>query len=217
MTTDKAAIAKTTARILLDTQAVHFNVHQPFVLTSGRKSPVYVDCRRLIAFPRERAQLMDFAVEVLAGGKKFDVIAGGETAGIAYAAWVAERMQKPMVYVRKKPKGFGRLNQIEGAFEHGEGKNVLLVEDLASEGSSKALFVDVLRAAGAKVTDIFVIFYYDIFASAPEGFKKMGIDLHYLATWWDVLACAREEKRFDAATLDGVEAFLKNPETWQAA
>lgn len=214
---DKGTIAKKTAGFLLDTGAVHFNVEKPFVLTSGRQSPVYVDCRRPISFPAERAQLMDFAVEILADTRAFDMIAGGETAGIAYAAWLAERLEKPMLYLRKRPKGFGRLNQIEGAFENGEGKRVLLVEDLASEGSSKALFVEILRAAGAVVSDIFVIFYYDIFSSAPAGFKKLGVNLHYLATWWDVLACAREEKRFDAATLDGVEAFLKNPEEWRAA
>lgn len=217
---DKKEIARKTAALLLDTGAIHFNVQKPFVLTSGRQSPVYVDCRRPISFPQARAQLMDFAVEVLrrdCPGRDFDVIAGGETAGIAYAAWIAERLEKPMVYLRKKPKGFGRLNQVEGAFEDGAGKNALLVEDLASEGGSKALFVEILRAAGATVTDIFVIFYYDIFPSAPAAFRRLGVNLHYLATWWDVLACAREEGRFDAATLDGVEAFLKNPETWQAA
>src|SRR5207302_3989813 len=112
---DKAFIAETTAKMLLEVKAVLFFQDKPFVFTSGWASPVYIDCRKLIFYPRIRSQLVDFAAATLArdvGFEQFDVIAGGETAGIPYAAWIAERLALPMQYVRKKPKGFGRNAQI---------------------------------------------------------------------------------------------------------
>ena len=101
-------IARLTARMLLEIKAVHFNADEPFVLASGKPSPTYIDCRKLISFPRIRSTLMDFlTVTVMrnAGFEAFDNVAGGETAGIPFGAWVAERMALPMTYVRKKPKG----------------------------------------------------------------------------------------------------------------
>ena len=114
---DRAFIAETTAKMLLEVKAVLFSEDKPFIFTSGWASPVYIDCRKLIFYPRIRAQLVDFACATLArdaGFEQFDVVAGGETAGIPYAAWIAERLGLPMLYVRKKPKGFGRNAQIEG-------------------------------------------------------------------------------------------------------
>ena len=104
------ATAQLTADILLEIQAVHIRPDEPFTFTSGRLSPVYVDCRKIISFPRARAKLMEMAVERVcrdAGHEAFDVVAGGETAGIPFAAWVSERLGLPMTYIRKKPKGFG--------------------------------------------------------------------------------------------------------------
>ena len=111
-------IARLSARMLLEIRAVDFNAAQPFTYASGLKGPTYVDCRRIISFPRVRATLMDFMAATVmrdAGFEAFDVVAGGETAGIPFAAWIAERLGLPMLYVRKKPKGFGRNAQIEGA------------------------------------------------------------------------------------------------------
>ena len=108
---DASEIARLSARMLLEIQAVHFNAEDPFTLASGLPSPTYVDCRKLISYPRIRSTLMDFmTVTVMrnAGLEAFDNIAGGETAGIPFSALVAERMALPMTYVRKKPKGYGR-------------------------------------------------------------------------------------------------------------
>src|SRR5436853_2829546 len=112
--TDAAGI---TARILLETASVLFRPEDPFTFTSGLRSPVYIDCRRLISFPRARRKLMDLAAELIerhSGFESLDAIAGGETAGIPFAAWIADRLSLPMLYVRKQPKGFGRNAQIEG-------------------------------------------------------------------------------------------------------
>ena len=143
-------MARLTAQMLWEIDAVHFMRDAPFKLASGLLSPVYIDCRKLISYPRIRSTLMDFlTVTVMrnAGFEAFDNIAGGETAGIPFAALVAERMALPMTYVRKKPKGYGRNARIEGAMS--EGERVLLVEDLTTDGGSKLSFVDAIRETGA--------------------------------------------------------------------
>ncbi|MBD0866383.1 MAG: orotate phosphoribosyltransferase, partial [Rhodobacteraceae bacterium] len=142
-------MARLTARMLLEIQAVHMNVEEPFTLSSGLPSPVYIDCRKLISFPRIRSTLMDFMAVIVmrsAGFEAFDTIAGGETAGIPFAALIAERLALPMTYVRKKPKGYGRNARIEG--QMGKGDRVLLVEDLTTDGGSKLSFVNAIRETG---------------------------------------------------------------------
>ncbi|MDO9637776.1 MAG: orotate phosphoribosyltransferase [Pseudotabrizicola sp.] len=211
-------IARLTARALLEIKAVHFNAETPFTLASGLPSPTYIDCRKLISYPRIRSMLMDFmAVTVMrdAGFEAFDNIAGGETAGIPFAALVAERLALPMTYVRKKPKGYGRNARIEGVMH--EGQRVLLVEDLTTDGGSKLSFVDAIRETGATCAHTAVIFSYGIFEGTTERLAEHGVALHHLCTWWDVLAEARDQASFDANTLTEVEAFLKAPRAWQDA
>lgn len=211
-------IARLSAGMLLDIEAVHFNAREPYTYASGLQGPTYIDCRKLISFPRIRATLMDFlTVTVMrnAGLESFDNIAGGETAGIPFAALVAERMALPMTYVRKKPKGYGRNARIEGAMS--EGQRVLLVEDLTTDGGSKISFVDAIRDTGASCAHTAVIFYYDIFPETTKTLGDHGVTLHHLCTWWDVLAEARRRGAFDTETLDEVESFLKAPRAWQEA
>ena len=210
--------ARATARCLLQIEAVLFRPEDPFVFTSGRASPVYVDCRKIIAFPRARAALMDLAVQRLqeaCGFEAFDVIAGGETAGIPFAAWIAERLGLPMAYVRKKPKGFGRNARIEGLIRPGD--RALLVEDLATDGGSKLGFVEGLREAEAQVAHSFVIFHYGIFPEGIARLKEAGVSLHALATWWDALAAAEELGYLEAGGIAKVRAFLEDPDGWSAA
>ena len=214
----QAEISRLTARMLLEVRAVHFNAAEPFTLASGLKAPTYVDCRRLISFPRVRGALMDFlAATVLrdAGFEVFDSVAGGETAGIPFAALIAERLGLPMTYVRKKPKGYGRNARIEGVMEPGQ--RVLLVEDLTTDGGSKLSFVDAIRETGADCAHTAVIFSYGIFPGTTDRLAQHGVTLHALCTWWDVLAEARAQNAFDTDTLAGVEAFLNDPRAWQAA
>jgi orotate phosphoribosyltransferase len=215
---DQAAIAELTARMLLEVKAVLFFQDKPFIFTSGWASPVYIDCRKLIFYPRIRAQLVEFAAVTLArdaGFEQFDVIAGGETAGIPYAAWLAERFALPMQYVRKKPKGFGRNAQIEGDVR--EGARTLLVEDLTTDGRSKINFCKALREAGAVVEHVFVNFYYDIFPESRKTLAELGVRLHYLATWWDVLAVVKKGGYLETKQIAEVEKFLHEPAPWSAA
>jgi len=210
--------ALTTARILLEIKAVNFRPAEPYTFTSGWKSPVYIDCRRIIFFPRARAKICELAVEKIGrhvGYESIEAVAGGETAGIPFAAWIADRMLAPMAYVRKHPKGFGRNALIEGDVP--EGKRTLLVEDLTTDGQSKIRFATALRDAGAIVNHAFVVFFYGVFPGSFETLARMGITLHHLATWWDVLEACRDRPYFDEAALGEVRRFLENPVAWSAA
>lgn len=211
----KDFIAEQTAKMLLEINAVHFRSDEPYILTSGLASPVYIDCRKLISYPRIRNALMDFACSILlrdAGYEQFDIIAGGETAGIPFAAFISERLGLPMVYIRKKPKGFGKDALIEGDFN--EGDKIALIEDLTTDGGSKLKFAKAIKDAGGVVNHAFAIFYYDIFTDTPEKMKKEGVTLHHLATWWDVLKECKATKKFDDKTLETVEKFLNAPLDW---
>lgn len=214
---EPSEIARLTARMLLEIKAVHFNSAEPFIFASGLPSPTYIDCRKLISYPRIRSTLMDFLTATVlrnAGFEAFDNIAGGETAGIPFAALVAERMGLPMTYVRKKPKGYGRGARIEGDML--EGERVLLVEDLTTDGGSKLSFVDAIRETGATCGHTAVIFYYGIFPETEKTLGDHGVQLHSLCTWWDVLAEAKNNSSFDVKTLDQVELFLNDPRKWQS-
>jgi len=214
----KEEMAELTAKMLLEVDAVRFMADKPFIYTSGWASPVYTDCRRLISFPRVRETLVDFGVATIereVGFEQFDAVAGGETAGIPFAAWMADRLMLPMQYVRKKPKGFGRNAQIEGHIE--EGDRVLLVEDMTTDGRSKVNFCKALRGAGAAVDHVFVFFFYDIFPEGKKILGDLGVTLHALATWWDVLDVAKRSGKFDKAKLKEVEKFMKDPGAWSKA
>jgi orotate phosphoribosyltransferase len=217
-TPGEEAAAKDTARILLDIGAVNFRPEEPYILTSGRASPVYIDCRRIIAFPAERRRIIKHAVDAIASAgsaKPIEAVAGGETAGIPYAAWIAESMDRPMLYVRKEPKGFGRMSQIEGHMK--EGCHTLLVEDLATDGGSKINFVNAIRQAEGTVDRVFVVFYYGIFPEALDTLEELDVKLIWLATWADVIAAAAEGKYFDDAKIAEVRAYLDDPHGWSAA
>ena len=208
-------VAELTARMLFEIEAVHFMTEKPFIFTSGKASPVYIDCRKIISFPRVRSTLMDFGAAKLAqdiGFEQFDAVAGGETAGIPFAAFIAERLNLPMQYVRKKSKGFGRDARIEGDIK--KGQRILLVEDLTTDGGSKLSFAEAIRSAGAEVKHTFVIFYYDIFKDSMKKLNDNDLSLHYLATWWDVLNYAKKTNKFDKKTLFSVEDYLNNPIDW---
>lgn len=206
-----------TAKILLEIAAVNFRPEQPYILTSGWASPVYIDVRKVISFPRARRKICELAAAAICrdvGFESMDAIAGGETAGIPYAAWIADQLALPMLYIRKKPKGFGRNAQIEGHFN--EGDRVVLVEDLASDGASKVNFCKAVREAGARVNHAFVVFFYGVFPGALKTLEEIDVHLHYLANWWDVLEVAEQGRYFDKSALDEVRKFLHDPVQWSA-
>ena len=174
------------ADILLSIGCVNINFKNKFTLTSGKKSPVYVDCRKLVSFPKEREIIInEMSKQIKSKYKNQIVVAGGETAGIPYSSYISQKLKLPMVYIRKKPKGFGKGKIIEGEFKK-KSKSVL-IEDMATDGGSKIHFINSMRKAELSVRDIFVVFFYDIYPSAKANMKKMKVNLNYLASWKDIL------------------------------
>ena len=207
-------MSKEIAKILIDIKSVSFSFNNHFTLTSGLKSPVYVDCRRIISYVKEREFIFKKAINYIKNNNlKYDLLAGGETAGIPYAAFLADKLSRPMIYIRKKPKGFGINKQIEGNFQKND--NTLLIEDLATDGGSKIIFVNALREAGLKVKDIFVIFYYDIFDFASSEISKLDVKIHSLCTWNDIINYIESEKIFNESEILNLKEFLSNPNSWR--
>lgn len=207
-------ISHEVARLLLRAGAVHVSRHQPFVLAAGWASPVYVDVRLLLGEPDLRSAVTALAARYARnafpdGG--FDAVAGAETAGIPFAAWLADALGLKLRYVRKRPLGVGRNAQVEGGPV--EGLRVLLMDDLTTDGASKLNFLRGLRAAGADVTEVLTIFYHDAFPGAGERLAEAGLTLHALATWADVLA-ADDEGRLASEDRAEIERFLADPVAW---
>ncbi len=199
------------AQTLISTRALRVDVAAPFKWTSGILAPIYVDCRVVIGFPDQRRRLVDGLVALIQkniGAENFDVIVGGVTAGIPMASILAERLNKPLAYVRKEPKAHGKGQQVEGADV--AGKRVLLFDELISRGSSVTAFCPALRAAGATLTDLLVMLSYDS-TEVRAAAKDCNVKLHALLTLDEVLA-ATELSDGDRAE---VARFRENPPNWR--
>jgi orotate phosphoribosyltransferase len=206
--------AQSVAAVLLDAGCVKVRTDEPFRLPSGWASPVYMDCRRLISFPAVRRDLVARGLQLLEDKgalKGIASVVGGEARGIALAAWMADALNLPMQYVRKKQAG---QSQIEGLIKPGD--KVLLVDDMMAAGHSKVKFCKALAAAGATVQDLFIIFDYGSFPTS-QLLAPLGVTVHALATWRDVLVVARERGDIDARVLDELEEFLNDPPRWSQA
>ncbi len=174
------------AEILLSIGCVNINFKKPFTLTSGKPSPVYVDCRKLISFPKEREIIINAMTKQIKDKYTKNIyIAGGETAGIPYSSYISQKLKQPMIYIRKQPKGFGKGKLIEGEFK--KYNTSILIEDMATDAGSKLHFIKALRSNKLVVKDIYVAFYYGIYKKAERNLKKMKVNLNYLSTWHDIL------------------------------
>jgi orotate phosphoribosyltransferase len=205
------------AKALIDAGCVQFRIDEPFRLPSGWTSPVYMDCRRLISFPKLRQDLVNAGLRLLKERnclEGLDAIVGAEASGIALAAWIADALKLPLHYVRKKAKGLGPSTQIEGLIERGD--RVLLVDDLMAAGDSKHEFCRALNEVGARIKDIFVVFEYGVFPT-DEVLKPWGVTVHALCNWNDVLEAAKAESLVDDRAIDELQAFLINPVAWSHA
>ncbi|MBI0534484.1 orotate phosphoribosyltransferase [Roseomonas sp. KE2513] len=205
------------ARLLLEGNAVQVSHGQPFILAAGWASPAYIDCRLLIGEPRLRRAAVALAAEAIRAnfaGAPPEAIAGAETAGIPWAAWLAEALDLPLRYVRKRPLGIGRNAQVEGGSV--EGMRVLLVDDLMTDGGSKVAFTRGLRSAGAVVDQALCLFQHGTFPGGAERMEKLGLSLVALANWRDVLD-AGGASALPEADRTVLERFLADPIGWSAA
>jgi len=199
------------AQALIDSGCVSVRTDEPFRLPSGWASPVYMDCRRLISYPAARKALLAQGQALLrqAGALDgVDSVAGGESSGIALAAWLSDALDVPMQYVRKRAAGH---RVIEGVIP--ENGQVLLVDDMMAVGQSKVRFRHALSDVGARVESIFVFFAYDTFPVAAE-LEASDVNVYALATWQDVLEVARELGEFPDRAIAELEGFLQDPVGW---
>lgn len=198
--------------LLWEIEAVRVRPEEPFRLASGQSSPIYINCRRAISEPAFMELFVATARLLLErSGVDFTTIAGGETAGIPYAAYLASGLGKPLVYVRKKAKGYGLASRVEGHVE--KGAKVLLVEDLITDGGSKLGFLDALEAAGGTVADALVVFDRQQGGGATLG--ERDVRLHAVTDRATTLAAGEAAGLLDGAAKRAVEAYFRDPDAWQ--
>ena len=203
------SIAEITAQLLWHHEAIAVNQDDPFRLASGDLAPLYINCRRLISFPQSRDLLIGF-FHFLCRERdiRCDCVAGGETAGIPFGAWLAQRLDKPFIYVRKEPKGYGEGRRLEGVPEG----QVLLVEDLLTDGGSKIGFVEGIREAGCSVSDCLVL--VDREQNGSQKLQQMGVEVHPLVGLSTCLEVGESMAVISDESLAGVRRYLADPAAW---
>jgi orotate phosphoribosyltransferase len=199
------------AEILLFIKAVTINSEKPFKYTSGLLSPVYSDMRLLMSYPGERRRVVDLWLEELKKFSDFDVLAGTSTGGIAPAAWLSDRLGKPMVYIRGKAKGHGKQNQVEGVIE--KGQKAIVIEDLISTGGSSIESVNALKHKGVEVVGISAIFNYTL-PQSKENFTQNDIKINSLTTFPDVVEFAVSQGTLKKAEQTVALDWLEDSKGW---
>ncbi|MFC5588487.1 orotate phosphoribosyltransferase [Sporosarcina soli] len=181
---------KEIAKILLNVGAVELSPHDPFTWASGIESPIYCDNRLTMSDPVGRKKIAQGLADIIRETyPETTVIAGTATAGIPHAAWVADILSLPMVYIRSKAKGHGRSRQIEGKIA--ETDKAVIIEDLISTGGSSLNAADALRSEGIEVTGIVSIFTYEL-QSADEAFASAGLTYNSLTNFGALTEAAQE-------------------------
>ncbi|MHC4322557.1 MAG: orotate phosphoribosyltransferase [Planctomycetota bacterium] len=198
------------ARVLLEKKAVTLNAQDPFTFASGIRSPIYCDNRQMIAYPEEREQIVDAFINK-SQNYDFDIVAGTSTAGIPWASWISDKMNKPMAYIRGTKKGHGAGNQIEGADV--EGNKVLVIEDLISTGGSSFSAVEAVREAGGICVAVVAIFTYD-FQKARRIFKEGDCELLTLTDFSTLVNVVKKDKILTDRELTLALSWNKDPQNW---
>lgn len=200
------------AKALLDIHAVTLNLDQPFTWASGLKSPIYTDNRLTISYPEVRQAIFNGMVEqIKLHFSEADVIAGTATAGIPHAAWVAQNMELPMIYVRTKPKDHGQGKQIEGVLK--EGQKVVVIDDLISTGGSVLNAVRAVNNSGGKVIGVVSVFTYDL-PAAEQNFMANGLKYYSVTDYMTLIKVAKENNQISADHLKSLQEWRKDPLSW---
>lgn len=204
--------SETVAKILLELNAITLNPKKPFRYASGILSPVYTDCRVLMAYPDKRREIRDLYIDTIKkSGVKFEVVAGTATAGIPHAAWIADQLNLPMVYVRGKAKDHGKENLMEGIIK--KGQKVIVIEDLVSTGESAINSVNAVREAGGEISHVFSIVTYGM-KVAEDSFKKNNLQLISLTTFQDVVDEAQKMGYINKEEISTVLDWTSDPPGW---
>ena len=203
---------KQVAKDLLSIKAVTLSPEEPFTWASGIKSPIYCDNRLTISYPEVRKRIAKGIADIIR--EKYpetEVIAGTATAGIPHAAWIAEELNLPMIYVRSKPKDQGRGKQIEGVLA--EGQKVVLIDDLLSTGGSVLKAVDAAKNEGADVLGVCGIFSYQL-SKLDDNFKVYNLLYATLTNYTELIEVAEENDYIEEKQKEILHAWRKDPENW---
>ena len=202
------------AESLLKIKAVKLSLNPPFTWVSGIKSPIYCDNRLFISYVDERRKVVEaFIDKIKQSDLDFDLIAGTATSAIPFAAWIAEKLSLPMVYVRAEKKQHGRGKSVEGVLNKGD--KVIVIEDLISTGKSSVQVVKNLREEGGEVVGVFSIFSYQ-FEKADENFKSVGLNYVSLENISSLLEHAVKTGYLTQEDADIINGFRKDPQNWYA-
>lgn len=205
-------ISEHVAKILLELNAISLNPKKPFRYASNILSPVYTDCRVLMAYPDKRREIRDLYIDAIKkSGVKFDVVAGTATAGIPHAAWIADKLNLPMVYVRGKAKDHGKENLMEGIIK--KGQKAIVIEDLVSTGESAINSVNAVRAAGGQVEHVFSIITYGM-EKARQSFQDNNLKLISLTTFAQVVNVAQEMGQISKEDISTILDWTADPVNW---
>lgn len=203
---------KEIATHLLRIGAVSLEPSAPFTWSSGLKSPIYCDNRLTLAYPHVRSAIADGLVKLIrAHFSDVEAIAGTATAGIPHAAWVSERMNLPMCYVRSQAKSHGKGKQIEGKVETGQ--KIVVVEDLISTGGSSLNAVHALKEAGCDVLGVAAIFTYGL-EKAKQAFAENNVEVHTLTDYDTLIEIAFGIGAVTEQDLATLREWRENPEEW---
>lgn len=207
-----ADFAEELARELLKINAVLLSPNEPFTWVSGWNSPIYCDNRKTLSYPKLRSRIsQEFAKHIQKTAPHVDVISGTSTAGIPHAAWLADRLDKPMAYVRARAKSHGTGNQIEGGVK--KGQSTIVVEDLLSTGTSVNTVVEALEFVGANVLQVVSIFTYS-FDIADRNFQRRDLPVYSLTDYPTMIKVALEEKFIKEKDVALLERWRAEPDTW---
>ncbi|MBR5250360.1 MAG: orotate phosphoribosyltransferase [Bacteroidales bacterium] len=205
-------VEKIVARYLLEIEAVKLNPEHPFTWASGWKSPIYCDNRRILSYPELRTKIAEFLTQsVQENFASAETVAGVATGAIALGTMVADKMQKPFVYVRPKPKDHGMGAQVEGVVK--EGSRVVVVEDLISTGKSSLSAVDALNKQGVQVAGMVAIFSYN-FDHARKSFEDANVELHTLTNYDTLIEEAVACNYIKESELELLRQWRYAPDQW---
>lgn len=197
------------ASYLLQIEAVSLRPHQPFTWTSGIKSPIYCDNRLTMSYPEIRERIAEsFAAIIRERYPEAEAIAGTATAGIPHAAWVSQKLNLPMSYIRDKAKGHGKENLIEGVIKPGQ--KVVVIEDLISTGGSSLKAAQAVKAAGAEPLAVLAIFSYQL-DKAVQAFAEAGIQAESLSHYSALIEVALRENRIREEDVELLQSWRANP------
>ena len=205
-------IAKEVAQSLLDIKAVSLSPQDPFTWASGLRSPIYCDNRVTMSFPAVRKQIAQGLADLIK--EKYpdaEVIAGTATAGIPHAAWIADILDLPMVYIRSKAKDHGTGRKIEGKIS--EGQKMVVVEDLISTGGSVIEASKAAELEGANVLGSVAIFTYEL-SKGTKNFADAGLAIDTLSNYSTLLEVAHETNYISEEELELLKDWSKDPENW---